>query len=101
MRIKQHYNSGYVCLHAISDYTDPEDPGGGRILGQNPRICLEISIFFKPTQPLTVSVKEKGGKPHRRKPYPLPFGLRNPYRNLKPLKTLKIMPANLNDIVCS
>jgi hypothetical protein len=44
--------------------------------------------FFKLTQPLTVStvqilytVKEKGGKPDR-KPYPLPFGLRNPYRNL-------------------
>jgi hypothetical protein len=26
--------------------------------------------------------KEKGGKPDR-KPYPLPYGLRNPYRNLK------------------
>jgi hypothetical protein len=45
--------------------------------------------FFKLTQPLTVStvlllytVKEKGGKPDR-KPYPLPFGLRNSYRNLK------------------
>jgi hypothetical protein len=38
--------------------------------------------FFKLTQPLTVSVKEKGGKPER-KPYPLPCGLRNPYRNLK------------------
>jgi hypothetical protein len=40
--------------------------------------------FFKLTQPLTVSpaqllytVKEKGGKPDR-KPYPLPYGLRNP-----------------------
>jgi hypothetical protein len=45
--------------------------------------------FFKLTQPLTVStvqllytVKEKGGKPER-KPYPLPYGLRNPHRNLK------------------
>ncbi len=45
--------------------------------------------FFKLTQPLTISpvqlqrtVKEKGGKPDR-KPYPLPYGLRNPYRNLK------------------
>jgi hypothetical protein len=38
--------------------------------------------FFKFTQPLTVSVKEKGWKPDR-KPYPLPYGLRNPYRNLK------------------
>jgi hypothetical protein len=40
-------------------------------------------------QPLTVStvqllytVKEKGGKPNI-KPYLLPYGLRNPYRNLK------------------
>jgi hypothetical protein len=40
-------------------------------------------------QPLTVStfqllytVKAKGGKPHR-KPYSLPYDLRNPYRNLK------------------
>jgi hypothetical protein len=29
-------------------------------------------------QPLTVSEKEKGGKL-----YPFPYGLRNPYRNLK------------------
>jgi hypothetical protein len=28
------------------------------------------------------TVKEKGEKPNR-KPYPLPYGLRNPYRNLK------------------
>jgi hypothetical protein len=46
-------------------------------------------LFFKLTQALTVSrglllytVKEKGGKPDR-KPYPLLFGLRNPYKNLK------------------
>ncbi len=32
--------------------------------------------------PLKVSVKEKGGKPDR-KSYPIPYGLRNPYRNLK------------------
>jgi hypothetical protein len=29
-----------------------------------------------------VSVKEKGGKPDR-KPYPLPYGLKNPYRNFR------------------
>jgi hypothetical protein len=29
------------------------------------------------------TVKEKGGKPPDRKPYPLPFGLSNPYRNVK------------------
>ncbi len=45
--------------------------------------------FFKLTQPFTVftvqllySVKEKGGKSDR-KQYPLPYGLRNPDRNLK------------------
>jgi hypothetical protein len=32
-------------------------------------------------QPLTISVKEKGGKPDR-KPYPLTYGLRTPYSNL-------------------
>jgi hypothetical protein len=31
---------------------------------------------------LLYSAKEKGGKPDR-KPHPLPYGLRNPYRNLK------------------
>ncbi len=44
--------------------------------------------FFKLTRPVTVSstvhllytVNEKGGKPDR-KPYPLPYGFRNPYRN--------------------
>jgi hypothetical protein len=39
-------------------------------------------LFFKLTQLLTVSVKEKGGKPDR-KSHPLPYGLRNPYGNLK------------------
>ncbi len=45
--------------------------------------------FFILTQPLTYftvqllyTVKEKGGKPDR-KQYSLPYGLRNPYRNLK------------------
>jgi hypothetical protein len=53
------------------------------------QLCLQISISSKLTQPLTVStvhlpytVKEKGGKPDR-KPYPVPSGLGNPYRNLK------------------
>ncbi len=87
--------------------------------------------FFKLTQPLTLSigevlytVKEKGGKPDR-KPHPLPYGLRNLYRNLKSqnsqdyaqkpqvselsrlcpetssLRTLKTMPSNLNEVVRS
>jgi hypothetical protein len=34
-------------------------------------------------QPLAVSVKEKGENPDK-KPYPLPYGLRNLYRLLKP-----------------
>jgi hypothetical protein len=38
--------------------------------------------FFKLTQPLRVSLKEKGGKPYRT-PHPLPCGLSNPYINLK------------------
>jgi hypothetical protein len=38
-------------------------------------------------------VKEKGGKPER-KPYPLPYGFRNPYRN-RSLRILKMMSRNL------
>jgi hypothetical protein len=44
--------------------------------------------FFKLTLPLTAllyTVKEKGGKPDR-KPHPLPYGLKNPNRNLKSKK---------------
>jgi hypothetical protein len=40
---------------------------------------------------LLYTVKEKGGKPDR-KPYPLPYGLRNPYRNLKPEKISRLGP---------
>ncbi len=66
----------------------------GRILGRNPdnslksfppccsqtslQLCIEI-YYFKLTQPLSVSMKENGGKPDR-KSYPLPYGLRNPYK---------------------
>ncbi len=57
---------------------------------QSPSTALPWDFyFFKLALPLIVStvqllytVKEKGGKPDR-KPYPLPYGLRNPYRNLK------------------
>jgi hypothetical protein len=48
---------------------------------------------------LLYTVKEKGGKPDR-KPYPLPCGFRNPNRNLT-LRTLKVMPRILNEIVRS
>ncbi len=92
------------------------EPSRGRILGWNPdkslksfpssysqsplQLRLEIYIFFKLTKLLTVStvqllytVDEKGGNPDR-KPYPLPYCLRNPYRNLKS----EIMPRNLNKL---
>jgi hypothetical protein len=50
--------------------------------------------------PLSIStVTEKGGKPDR-KPYPPPYGLINPYKNLKS-ENFKIMLRNLNKIVCS
>jgi hypothetical protein len=40
-----------------------------------------LAIHNQPLQLyLEISVKEKGGKPYRN---PLPYGLRNPYRNLK------------------
>jgi hypothetical protein len=53
------------------------------------QLCIEISISFKLTQPLTVStynvllyiVNEKGGKPDRNS-HPFLYGLRNPYRDL-------------------
>jgi hypothetical protein len=73
----------------------------GRILGQNSTVLFTVTsaaallwdfYFFKLPQPFTVStvqllynlyiVKEQRKKPVR-KPHPLPFGLRNPYRNLK------------------
>jgi hypothetical protein len=44
-----------------------------RILGRNPDNLLQFLLY---------TVKEKGGKPDR-KPYPIPYGLRNPHRNLK------------------
>ncbi len=56
------------------------------------QLGLEISIFFTLTQLLTVSsvqllytvITEKGGKLDRKpiKPYHLPYGLRNPCRDL-------------------
>ncbi len=44
--------------------------------------CLVIFVSSKLTQPLTVS-QFSYCTLQRRKPYPLPYGLRNPYRNLK------------------
>ncbi len=52
-------------------------------------VCLKISITSNSCNLLHISTvkllnteKEKGGKPDR-KPYPLPYDLRNPYRNIK------------------
>jgi hypothetical protein len=45
-------------------------------ISSNPPNLLHIS-----TLQLLYTAKEKGGK-HDRKPYPIPYGLRNPYRNL-------------------
>ncbi len=49
------------------------------------QLFLQISISSNSRnllQLLVYTVKEKGGKPDR-KPFPLPYGLWNPYRNLK------------------
>ncbi len=52
------------------------------------QLCLEISIFFELLQPLAVSssvtVHCRGErKKNYKKPCPIPYGLRYPYRNLK------------------
>jgi hypothetical protein len=46
------------------------------------------------------TLKEKGGKPDR-KPDTLPCGLKKRKKENSTLKTLKIMPRNLNEIVRS
>jgi hypothetical protein len=48
---------------------------------------------------LLYTVKEKGGKPDRN-PYRLPYGLRNPSRNLKS-ENSQGYPGNLNETVPS
>ncbi len=49
---------------------------------------------------LECTIKEKGRK-RDRKPYPLQYGLRNPYRNPKSENGLKIVPRNLKEISCT
>ncbi len=66
-------------------------------------ILLQIhatSYNFYSSVTVLYTVKEKGGNPDR-KPYLLPYDLRNLYRNLKSMRTLKVMPRNLNEIVRS
>ncbi len=82
-----------------------------RILGRNPaksrfpprysqsplQVCLRC-LFLQITQPLTVSIKEKGGKTDR-KPFP-PFPLvEEIHTNTSCLGTFKIMLRNINMIV--
>ncbi len=57
-------------------------------ISSNSRNLLHIS-----TVQLLYTRKENPGKPER-KSHPLPYGLRNPHRNLK---SLQIMPRNLNE----
>ena len=65
------------CIHARHSYTPCYSQA-------SQQLCLEISFSSNSRNLLQFlqCVKEKGGKPDR-KPYPLPYGLRNPYRNLK------------------
>ncbi len=56
-------------------------------------------VFTSCYSSVTVHCKGKRSKKPDRQPYPLPYGLRNPYRKLE--RTLKIMPRNLNGIVRS
>jgi hypothetical protein len=64
-------------------------------------------IFFKLTQPLTVStihllytLKKKGGKTDENHT-PLPYGLRNPYRNLKSELELSRLCPETSKKVCA
>ncbi len=57
----------------------------------------KCNLLHISTVQLLYTVKEKGGKPDR-KPNPLPYGLRNPYSNLRS-ENSQVMPRNLNEIV--
>ncbi len=86
----------------------------GRILGRNPgtspktfppcyskppvQLWIEFFLFFQTRttsfsffSALMYTVKEKGGKPERTQ-LPLPYGLRNPYRNLKSGELSRLCP---------
>jgi hypothetical protein len=45
-------------------------------------LLTQSNSYFCSSVTVQYTVKVKGGKPDR-KPYPLPYGLRNPYRNPK------------------
>jgi hypothetical protein len=82
----------------------------GRILGRNPvesmksfppcysqshlQLCLEISISSKSHNLLQFCKGDSRGKPDR-KPYPLSYVLRNPYRNLQVWELSRLCPEHL------
>ncbi len=101
---KQYYSTLltllYTYLHPVAESLDEIQAKFSSLLFTVTSTALPWGFyFFRLTQPLTVStdqlqytVEEKGGKPRTeshtggkpvRKPYPLPYGLRNPKRNLK------------------
>jgi hypothetical protein len=110
------YMNTNSCIHSMDKKSSPHR---GRILGRNPdkslksfppcykqstlQLCLEICISSNSRNLLQflqfVTVKEKGGKPDR-KPYPLPYGLRNPSRNFKS-ENSQGYSGNLNETVPS
>jgi hypothetical protein len=51
-----------------------------------------LFYFFKLTQPLTVSVKEKGGKPDRKTMPPSLWFKKSIYRNLKSENSQRLCP---------
>jgi len=90
-----------VAWSTTASHTPPPPPTTyrGRILGRNLDLDKSLKSFlysfalrflflqthatsYRFNSSVTYTVKEKGGKPDR-KPYPLPYCLRNPYRNLK------------------
>ncbi len=89
-----HFRGWKVCVQRPNSWTNPRQKSWEFSFLLFTITSTDLPwyfYFFKLTQPLTVStvqlqllyiVKEKGGKPDR-KLYTLPYGLRNPYRNLK------------------
>ncbi len=87
-----HFRGWKVCVQRPNSWTNPRQKSweySSLLFTVTSPDMPWYLYFFKLTQPLTVftiqllyTVKEEGGKPDR-KPYPVPYGLRNPYRNLK------------------
>jgi hypothetical protein len=69
-----------VFLLSIHSHTDTSTALPWEIFIYSKTHATSYSFYSSVTGLYTV--KEKEGKPDR-KPYPLPYGLRNPYRNLK------------------